>query len=204
MKNKITADKHGVKHIAAAVKQEDEDKWSPLHSSRPTFQTLVTQDKDMGTHLPLYQNKCGGPNSSMSQAWQLCGFRTSTPSLCLIVLFAPSPLPCFLLITLVSPRAVSPLSQSAAVTHSIIPDRFIRHQPIYSARRWRRHVGCSTQWLLYSRCCLPVCRRPSTHSAKHKEDKDLPFTEVPLFAYILCKVENLWMICYCWCKVVLQ
>lgn len=51
------------------------------------------------------------------------------PFLCLIVLFTPLLLPCFLQITLVSPHAVSSLSPSPTVTHSIILDCFIRYLP---------------------------------------------------------------------------
>lgn len=77
----------------------------------------------MKTHpIHLYQNKPGASNSSTSEAWQLCGFLTSAPfyfpaSLSCTPLL---PLLCGLLITPVSPRAVSPLSQSSPVTHHLV------------------------------------------------------------------------------------
>lgn len=103
----------------------------------------------MGTHLiALYQNSPGGSNSGMSQAWQLCGFLTSPPLFYASLSRSPFfHLRCFLLITLISPRGVSPLSQSPTVTLSIILACFIRHQALFLLLS---EVHETSRWLLYT------------------------------------------------------
>lgn len=97
----ITQQKCGVCEISFTSlpqsKLKDRDKWSQFSLQPFNFcHSLVEEKKKTETHLiALYQNKPGGPNSSMSQAWQLCGFLPSPPHLfyaslsCSPLLFSP-------------------------------------------------------------------------------------------------------------------
>lgn len=115
--------------------------------------TLVTQDKDKETHLiSLYQNSPEGPNSSMSQTWQLCSSFTSPPFLWLIVLFTLFPLPCFLQISLSSlPYLSLPLSH----TPSFHPALFATSHPP------------SIKWSAGDKTCAALYKGPSSHNATY-------------------------------------
>lgn len=148
----------------------------------------------MKTHpIHLYQNKPGASNSSTSEAWQLCGFLTSAPfyfpaSLSCTPLL---PLLCGLLITPVSPRAVSPLSQSSPVTHHLVLYLlFSLPTPLLGEAPETR------QWLLPTTAhpvFTAVAVYPSADSSHHEGDKknNLTLTEVPLFLYTLCIPDHL-------------
>lgn len=108
----------------------------------------------MWTHLiSLYQKQPRSTKQQQVQSMKLCSLHTSPhpsrpPSL-FYARLSRSPLsPCFLSITLVSLQAVSPLSQSPTVTHSIIPTRFFSSPPLLllllsealQTRRWLHHT----------------------------------------------------------------
>lgn len=159
----------------------------------------------MKTHpIHLYQNKPGASNSSTSEAWQLCGFLTSAPfyfpaSLSCTPLL---PLLCGLLITPVSPRAVSPLSQSSPVTHHLVLYLlFSLPTPLLGEAPETR------QWLLPTTAhpvFTAVAVYPSADGSHHEGDKknNLTLTEVPLFLYTLCIPDHLCVgfVCY-WMQI---